>query len=205
MLRLIDRRNISKFPDLMRSMHTDRKRLFVDVFGWDLAHENGEERDEFDDESAAYLALADEAGRHVASLRFLRTDQPHLLDTVFPGLCETAIPRGTDVREITRLCLPLRKRDRIEARNILACAIIDYAAVAGVTSYTAVCHMAFLSELLSAGWRCAPLGLPQPAGGAPAGAVQIHMDDDTPSLLDRNWRCPSAAPRLSLHRSELAA
>lgn len=205
MLRLIDRRNTSKFPDLVRSMHRDRKRLFVDVFGWDLAHENGEERDEFDDESAEYLVLADEAGRHVASLRFLRTDQPHLLDTVFSGLCETVIPRGADVREITRLCLPLRKRDRIEARNILARAIIDYAAIAGVTSYTAVCHMAFLSELLSAGWRCTPLGFPQPAGGAPAGAVEIHMDDDTPSLLDRNWRCPPAAPRLSLQRSELAA
>lgn len=205
MLRLVDRRNISKFPGLVRSMHTDRKRLFVDIFGWDLAHENGEERDEFDDESAAYLVLADEAGRHVASLRFLRTDRPHLLDTVFPELCERVIPRGTGVREITRLCLPLRKRDRIEARNILARGIIDYAAVAGVTSYTAVCHMAFLSELLSAGWRCTPLGLPQPAGGAPAGAVEIHMDDDTPSLLDGNWRCPPAAPRLSLHRSELAA
>lgn len=205
MLRLIDRRNIEKFPELVRSMHVDRKRLFVDVFGWNLAHENGEERDAFDDESAEYLVLSDDQDRHVASLRFLRTDRPHLLDTVFPELCETAIPRGTGVREITRLCLPLRKRDRIEARNILACAIIDYARVAGVTSYTAVCHMAFLSELLSAGWRCTPLGLPQQAGGAPAGAVEIHMDDDTPSLLAANWRCPPATPRLSLQRSGLAA
>ncbi len=205
MLRLIDRRNIEKLPELVRSMHRDRKRLFVDVFGWDLAHENGEERDDFDDESAEYLVLVDDAGRHVASLRFLRTDRPHLLDTVFPELCETAIPRGTAVREITRLCLPLRKRDRIEARNILARAIIDYAAIAGVASYTAVCHMAFLSELLSVGWRCTPLGLPQAAGAAPAGAVQIHMDDDTADLLAQNWRCPPAAPRLSVQRTELAA
>lgn len=205
MLRLIDRRNIETFPDLVRSMHRDRKRMFVDIFGWDLAHEKGEERDAFDDESAEYLVLADEAGRHVASLRFLRTDRPHLLDTIFPELCETAIPRGPRMREITRLCLPLKKRDRIEARNILARGIIDYAAAAGVASYTAVCHMAFLSELLCAGWRCTPLGLPQPAGGAPAGAVQIHMDDDTPSLLAANWRCPPSAPRLSLRRSALAA
>lgn len=205
MLRLIDRRNISRFPDLVRSMRRDRKRLFIDVFGWDLAHENGEERDDFDDENAEYLVHSDEANGHIASLRFLRTDRPHLLDTVFPELCETPIPRGPDIREITRLCLPLRKRDRIEARNILARGIIDYAAIAGVTSYTAVCHMAFLSELLSAGWRCTPLGLPQEAGGALAGAVQIHMDDDTAGLLARNWRCPSAAPRLSAHRSILAA
>jgi len=205
MLRLIDRRNIENFPGLARSMHCDRKRLFVDIFGWDLAHENGEERDGFDDDRASYLVLSDETESHVASVRFLRTNRPHLLDTVFPELCEAAIPRGRDVREITRLCLPLRKRERIEARNILARGIIDYAAVAGVTSYTAVCHMAFLSELLSAGWRCTPLGLPQTAGESTAGAVQIHMDDDTASLLALNWRCPPSAPRLSLHRSELAA
>lgn len=205
MLRLIDRRNIDRFPGLVRGMHRDRKRFFVDVFGWDLKHENGEERDAFDDDGAEYLVLADDAGRHVASLRFLRTDRPHLLDSVFPELCERPIPRGPDVREITRLCLPLRKRDRIAARNILARGIIDYAAAAGVAAYTAVCHMAFLSELLSAGWRCTPLGLPQEIDGALAGAVQIHMDDDTGALLSQAWLCAHSAPRLSLVQSGLAA
>jgi len=205
MLRLIDRRNLEEFPDLVRSMHRDRKRLFVDIFRWDLGHENGEERDAFDGEEAEYLVLSNDANRHVASIRFLPTDRPHLLDTVFPELCEAAIPRGTAVREITRLCLPLRKRDRIAARNILARGIIDYAATAAITSYTAVCHMSFLSELLSAGWRCTPLGMPKPIDGAPAGAVEIHMEDNTPSLLAATWRCPQAAPRLSQDRPELAA
>ena len=205
MLRLIGWRNIENFPELVRSMHCDRKRLFVDIFGWDLAHENGEERDSFDNESAEYLILSDHADRHVASLRFLRTDRPHLLDTIFADLCDAAIPRGPGVLEITRLCLPLRKKDRIEARNILARAIIDYAVRAGLSSYTAVCHMSFLSELLSAGWRCTPLGLPQSIDGALAGAVQIHMDDDALSLLEAGWRAPPAAPRLSLTQSDLAA
>lgn len=205
MLRLIDRRNSDNLADLVRSMHRDRKRLFIDIFGWDLAEDNGEERDAFDDEEAAYLVLADEAGCHVASLRFLRTDRPHLLDTIFPKLCDGPLPHGPAIREITRLCLPLRKRQRIEARNILARGIIDYAAAAGVSSFTAVCHMAFLSELLSAGWRCAPLGLPQSIDGALAGAVQIHMDPDTPALLARDWRCAPSAPRLFLVPSGLAA
>lgn len=205
MLRLIDRRNIGMFPKLIRSMHCDRKRLFVDVFGWDLMHEDGEEHDAFDDVDAEYLVLSDALGRHVASLRFLRTDRPHLLDTVFPDLCETPVPRGPDVREITRLCLPLRKRQRIEARNILARGIIDYAAAAGVTSYTAVCHAAFLSELLSAGWRCTPLGLPRTVDGASAGAVQIHMDANTRGSLTRYWRCAPSAHRLSLLQSSQAA
>lgn len=205
MLRLIDRRNSGQFAELVRSMHRDRKLLFIDVFGWDLAHENGEERDEFDDENAQYLVLADEAGRHVASLRFLRTDRPHLLDTIFPRLCEASIPRGPDIREVTRLCLPLRKRQRTEARNILARGIIDYAAAAGVSSFTAVCHMAFLSEVLSAGWRCAPLGSPQTIDGALAGAVQIHMDEDAGALLAPSWRSAPSAPRLFLLPSGRAA
>ncbi len=205
MLCLIDRRNRGAFPELLRSMHRDRKRLFVDIFGWRLDHENGEERDSFDNDNASYLVLCDDAGGHVASVRLLRTDRPHLLDTLFCDLCEDAIPRGRDILEITRLCLPLRKKDRIAARNILARGVIDYAAHVGVTSYTAVCHMAFLSELLSAGWRCTPLGMPQAVDGAAAGAVQIHMEENTASLLDESWRCPPAAPRLSLRRSDLAA
>ncbi len=185
MLFLIDRRNRGAFPELLRSMHRDRKRLFVDIFGWDLAHEKGEERDRFDDDSAAYLVLADEEGGHIASVRLLRTDRPHLLDTLFSDLCEGEIPRGGDILEITRLCLPLRKKTRVAARNILARGIIDYAALAGVASYTAVCHMAFLSELLSAGWRC--------------------MEENTRALLDEGWRCPRDAPRLTLNQSDLAA
>ncbi|NHK27174.1 autoinducer synthase [Parvularcula flava] len=205
MLRLIDRHNADNHTELLRSMHRDRKRLFVDIFDWDLAHENGEERDGFDDGDAEYLLLSDEADRHVASLRLLRTDRAHLLDSLFPELCKNAIPRGERVREITRLCLPLRQRERVEARNILARGIIDYAASAGVTSYTAVCHIAFMTDLLSAGWRCTLLGMPATIDDAMAGAVQIHMDDDTPSLLDRKWQCEPAAPRLSLSGSRLAA
>ena len=140
MLRLIDRRNLEEFPDLVRSMHRDRKRLFVDIFRWELSHKNGEERDAFDDDDASYLVLSDDTDRHIASIRFLRTHRPHLLDTIFPELCDAAIPRGPDIREITRLCLPLRKRDRIAARNILARGIIDYAAIAGVTSYTCLLY-----------------------------------------------------------------
>ncbi|PQA87578.1 acyl-homoserine-lactone synthase [Hyphococcus luteus] len=205
MLFLIDRRNRDAFPEFLRSMHRDRKRMFVDIFGWRLAHDNGEERDAFDDDNATYLVLCDDVGCHVASVRLLRTDRPHLLDTLFSDLCEGEVPRGGDILEITRLCLPLRKKTRIAARNILARGIIDYAALAGVASYTAVCHMAFLSELLSAGWRCTPLGLPQAVDGAAAGAVQIHMEENTRALLDEGWRCPRDAPRLTLSQSDLAA
>lgn len=192
MLHLVTARNARNHGALLKAMRRDRKRLFIDIFGWDLEHQGGEERDAFDDDAAEYLILADETGGHVASLRLLRTDRPHLLDTEFSSLCDGPVPKGPAIREITRLCLPLRRAERVAARNILAQAIIDYAAANAIERYTAVCHAAFLRELFSAGWRCAPLG---PVGG-PAGAIEILIDGATPGSLAADWRCDPAAPRL---------
>lgn len=199
MLHLVDRRNRHLHAALLRNMFRDRKRVFVDLMGWDLAHADDEERDAFDDDRAEYLILeGDQPGDHVASLRFLPTTEAHLLDTAFAWLCEGAVPRGAEVREITRLCLPFRRRlpERIAARNVMARAIVDYGLLTGITSYTAVCNMGFLSELLSAGWRCRPLGLPQPVAGELAGALQIFIDPNTLDLLSRNWRCDPAGSRV---------
>jgi len=198
MLKLVTASNAGAHRDLLSAMHKDRKRLFVDIFGWDLAHADGEERDDFDGPSAEYLVLTNAGGRHLASLRLLRTDQAHLLDTVFPSLCNGPVPKGPHIREITRLCLPLRRQERIAARNVLARAIIDYAAAAGIKRYTAVCHGAFLKELYTAGWRCAPLGALAGVGGGQAGAVEIVIDDYTKDLMSENWRCDEAAPRLNI-------
>ena len=199
MLRLITAKNRDAHCELLHAMHRDRKRLFVDLLRWKLDVADGEERDGWDDDHAEYLVLEGATpGEHLASLRLLPTDRPHMLDTLFPQLCQCAIPCGGQVREITRLCLPLRRRapERIAARNILARAIIDYALVRRVSTYTAVCNMAFLSELLSAGWRCDPLGLPQELDGAVAGALAIQICPQTCELLTPAWRCDPNAPRI---------
>jgi acyl-homoserine lactone synthase len=56
--------------------------------------------------------------------------------------------------------------------------------------------MAFLSQLLSAGWRCDPLGLPQMVDGALVGAVEIGISPETYQMMISSWRCNS--PRLNL-------
>lgn len=199
MLRLIKGPDCDAHRALLHGMFADRKRLFVDMMGWKLKVEDGEERDDWDDGDAEYLILeGPEPGQHLASLRLLRTERPHLLDTIFPQLCERLIPRGLHVREITRLCLPVRRRarDRIEARNVLARAISDYALVSGISSYTAVCNMGFLTELLTAGWRCDPLGLPKLVDGALAGALEIHMGPEAANVLAAHWRCNPVTPRM---------
>src|SRR4051812_19304844 len=88
-----------------RSMFAARKTIFIDLLKWDLPVLDGRyEIDQFDDEHARYLVLTDENHGHLGSARLLPTTRPHILDTLFPALCDDAPPRGPGVWEITRFC-----------------------------------------------------------------------------------------------------
>lgn len=91
---------------VFRSMFEERKRVFVDLLGWDIPVLAGRyEIDQFDDDEATYIVVTDGTGEHCGSARLLRTDRPHILDTIFPYLCDDIPPAGPRVREITRFCL----------------------------------------------------------------------------------------------------
>jgi N-acyl-L-homoserine lactone synthetase len=103
LLHIIDVTNRDQFSDLLKCMFADRKRIFVDALKWDLPVTRGHyEIDQFDDDHAVYLIASDHAGRHLGSLRLLRSDRPHILSQLFPALCDQVIPRGSSIREITR-------------------------------------------------------------------------------------------------------
>ncbi len=91
---------------VLRRMFAARKAVFVDLLGWDVPVIDGRfELDQFDDGDARYLVVTDAAGAHRASARLLPTIRPHLLDTLFPGLCTDGPPTGPAIFEITRFCL----------------------------------------------------------------------------------------------------
>jgi acyl-homoserine lactone synthase len=208
MIELITSREKGRFTALLESMHADRKRVFVDLYGWELPTKGDLEADRFDDERAEYLVLPDEpAGTHRASIRLLRTERPHLMTELFEHLCEGEIPRGPNVREITRFCIAPRGRAaaRIGARNMLARALIEYGELAGVTGYTAVCHMGLLQQVLSAGWACRPLGMPQLFAGEMVGAFLIEVGPATLRMMSEAWRCDVPALRLATCTNALAA
>ena len=171
----------------LRGMFEARKRVFVDLLKWDVPVIDGRyEIDQFDDDQATYLIIAGPAGDHLASARLLRTTRPHLLDTLFPHLCDGASPAGPDIREITRFCLALGQRgaERLEVRNQLVSALVDHALQAGITTYTGVADISWLQQILAFGWRCRPLGLPRRIGGKMLGALCIDINEDTPRLLE---------------------
>lgn len=172
----------------LQAMFATRKRVFVDLLGWDVPVLEGRfEVDQFDDARAEYLIVAN-GGRHAASARLLDTTRPHILDTLFPQLCAGDVPRGPRVREITRFCLDpaVGALARREARNVLVSGLVAHALEAGIDTYTGVAEIAWLQQILAFGWRCRPLGLPQLVDGRMLGALAIAITPKTPALLAAN-------------------
>lgn len=189
MIHIIEHHPKALEQPLLRSMFADRKRLFVDLFGWDVPVIDGEfEVDQFDAAGAIYVIAADEQHRHEASLRLLPSTRPHVLDTLFPDLCPVGVPVGETTYESTRLCLPQRygAERRRELRNALISVMVDVALERGIDRYTGVIPDGFRKEVLAMGWQAEPLGPAVRIPGGPVGAFLIHVRPDTPERLRWN-------------------
>jgi N-acyl-L-homoserine lactone synthetase len=172
--------------DMLRSMFAARKRVFVDLLGWDVPVLAGRyEVDQFDHEEARYLVVSDEAGRHLASARLLPTTRAHLLGSLFPQLCDGEAPTGADVFEITRFCLDrsLDARTRRQARDALVIGLVDHARASGIRTYSAVAGTTWFQKILAFGWRCRPLGIPTVTNGETLVALEISIMGDTRARL----------------------
>ena len=208
MATLVNRYNAARHAEVLSAMHAARKRVFVDLLNWNVPHDAEHERDEFDDEEAVYLIVCDPlTAAHLGSVRLLRTDRRHILGDLFPELCEASPPRGPDIREITRFCLSpgIGRRARLAVRAQLVRAFVEYALLSGIRAYSGVAHMAWLSQILAAGWDVRPLGLPLTFGEQLIGALEISITSQTLFQLAPDWRCESAPLRMVEFDLPLAA
>ncbi|MFA6125372.1 MAG: acyl-homoserine-lactone synthase [Sphingomonas sp.] len=174
-------------PDgIFRSMFAARKSVFVDLLKWDVPVLDGRyEIDQFDDEHARYLILADRDEGHLGSARLLPTTRPHILDSLYDMLCEGPPPRGDTIFEVTRFCLDRRlcAPDRRAVRDALVAALAGHALDHGIESYTAIAEFGWYQQILAFGWRCEPLGLPCLVDGRTLAALHIFITPETPALL----------------------
>lgn len=172
----------------LRSMFEARKRVFVDLLRWDVPVVEGSyEVDQFDTPDATYLILVGDGARHRASVRILRTDQPHILQDLFPFLCDSPIPIHRDYREIKRFCIEptLPRSERRIVRNQLITAIVDHALACGITSYTAVATRSWADQIAEFGWECSCLGQVHQVAGEALVGIKIEIDDRTRGGLIR--------------------
>lgn len=171
---------------VLRAMFAARKHVFVDLLRWNVPVVNGAfELDQFDNEHATYLVVAEPDGQHMSSARLLPTCRPHILGSLYPDLCADDPPAAPDVLEITRFCLDrrLRASERRQVRDRLICGLVDHALTNGVAAYTAIAEIAWYQQILSLGWRCTPLGRPSLKDGRMLAALRIEIDRNTPALL----------------------
>jgi N-acyl-L-homoserine lactone synthetase len=170
-------------------MFEDRRSVFVDLLNWDVPVLDGRfELDQFDNEAATYIIIADEAGDHLGSARLLPTDRPHILGTLFPDLCASPPPAGPGVIEITRFCLSRRQNAaaRRQTRDELVSALAWHALDTGIRTYTGVAELGWLQQILAFGWDCRPLGVPLRYDCGTIGALAIEITAETSSLLAQN-------------------
>ncbi|UUL82549.1 acyl-homoserine-lactone synthase [Sphingomonas qomolangmaensis] len=173
---------------VMRAMFEARKRVFVDLLGWDVPVLAGRyEIDQFDDRYARYLILADDAQNHLASARLLPTTRPHIVGDLFAELCDAPPPSGPDTWEITRFCLDrsLKAAARRQWRDALVAGLAHHALDQGITTYTGVAEQGWLKQILAFGWRAELLGAPRTINNMTIGAIRIEISTDTPALLAR--------------------
>ncbi len=174
---------------VLKSMFEARKQVFVDLLKWDVPVIGGRfELDQFDDEHAIYVVVADSNGMHLGSARLLDTRRPHILGTLYPELCAGPVPRGPDTFEITRFCLSRGQgaARRRSTRNQLVSALVSVALQRGIRIYTGVAEMSWLQQILAFGWDCRPLGIPRAIACGLTGALSIAIDSSTPALLASN-------------------
>jgi len=172
--------------EALRAMFEARKRVFVDLLGWDIpVIADRFEVDQFDDPHCTYLLLTDAEGRHLASARLLPTVRPHILGTLYPHLCAGPVPQGEDVFEITRFCLDrdLSAGERRSARDTLVCALADHALAHGIHAYTAIAERRWFEQIRRFGWTVRRLGTEWREGSTWLSALQIEITPDTPARL----------------------
>lgn len=173
----------------LKSMFEDRKSVFVDLLKWNVPVLEGRfELDDFDDEHATYIIIADANGDHLGSARLLPTTRRHILGSLYAHVCAVPVPTGPSVFEITRFCLSRRQHasSRRRTRNRLVSALAWYALKEGIRTYTGVAEIAWLQQILAFGWNCRPLGAPVLLECGRIGALAIEIEADTPELLARN-------------------
>jgi N-acyl-L-homoserine lactone synthetase len=181
------------FADALMQMHHDRKCVFVDRFGWNLAAPGSWlEVDQFDNEHAVYLLSRDAlSGRHEASVRLLPSTEPHMLASIFAGLCAAGVPVGLDCWEVSRLVTSPANAcgtSILRVHRLLALAMAEFATLNNICRYTLVTEPLRVPALLSVGWAVRPLGLPARHLGQDVQAFEILITPETLPMMRGKFR-----------------
>jgi N-acyl-L-homoserine lactone synthetase len=171
-----------QFPGEVIAQKTFRKRLFVDELGWDLAHRDGQEVDEFDTETAVFCSLY-RGSEIVGCWRAIRTSEEYLGRKIFPQLATLRpYPAHRDIWEISRLGVIRHPERPLSARYIYGL-MFQFAVTRRALSLCGVVSPIHNRNFLIAGIKTRRFGAPQVVGydakGRPLSVFfgEIRMSD----------------------------
>jgi N-acyl-L-homoserine lactone synthetase len=177
-------------PGLVDTLYEFRKRLFIDLMGWDLAARDGRERDQFDTPVALYSALFRDESL-IGCFRAIRTDKDYLVRGVFPHLATLkGFPQRWDPWEISRFgVLPVE--NRIEAARVNYSLMFRFAQVRQATTLVALADLTYERFLTQLGIRTRRYGQPQCIGTRADGEPMWVVAGEIPLPEQRGHRFES--------------
>ena len=93
--------------DLFDAMYRQRKAIFADRKGWDVAVVDGVfEIDEFDRDDTVYICCLSPGGALEGSMRLLNTTLDHMAATTFASMFPGLVVRSPTIWEVTRFAVP---------------------------------------------------------------------------------------------------
>ncbi|KPB00345.1 acyl-homoserine-lactone synthase [Ahrensia marina] len=183
MLKIIKRKDVQQNLACMRKAWSLRHEVFVEEKQWlDLEKPDKLEIDQFDNKHALHM-LAFKDDELVGYQRMLPTTQPYLLNSVYPQLCELALPNDPRTWEWTRFAV--KKPHRVRGRklspiaNKLLSAIVEWGLKENVSSIIIEMNPLWLLRLAQLHFRVTALGITHVLEGEDVLAVKASFDHRT--------------------------
>lgn len=175
-------RAIATSPDEYRSqaslldqMHQLRARVFHDRLNWDVAVQDGRERDELDSCQPTYIMILDGHGMVVGAVRLLPATGPTLLSILFPELGPAGLFRPHAMMiESSRFCVDTTceagraGQSLHEATWTMFAAIIEWSMANGYSDLITATDLWIERILRRAGWPMQRIGEPKVIGNTTA-------------------------------------
>lgn len=161
MISAINFRNAHESGAILPKMFDFRHRVFIEETGYDVTTFDGMEYDRYDTPATVYFISQDKAGEVRGVVRAAPTDRPYMIEEVWPGLVQGALPRSATTFEASRIGIDstLDYNERRQIRRELVLAKMEFGIMAGVTSYIGVMPVKFWQSVYrNSGWPVRYLG-----------------------------------------------
>jgi N-acyl-L-homoserine lactone synthetase len=167
------------------SHHRLRYKMFVERQKWSVPSYRQIEYDEFDTPAATYILSVDDQNRTLGTTRLIPTTRPYMVQSLWPDLVDTELPRCDSVWEASRFgCdreLNATSRRRVVAELILGCQ--EFGIANGISSYLGVMPPRIFKYVIAAnGCTVTQIGPTRRLNGHEVAAAYINV---SPSILKR--------------------